>query len=243
MPQKTITYSPSSEGWTSFWSYFPDWMDGMNNTFYSWKDGSLYQHDTNATRNNFYGVQYDSEVTTLLNTDPTTVKMFKTLAVDSNEAWKAEISTDLNTGLIEADQFVDKEGHFFAYVRRLTGDQDYKAISSQGVGECLTYSTGVLTFAYNIDTSISIGDTLFYFDNGTNALVAIGAITALTNNSITVATVLSAPSPGDFIAYTKNSVAESYGARGYYAEVKLTNDSTSEVELFEISSNVFKSNP
>ena len=38
-------------------------------------------------------------------------------------------------------------------------------------------------------------------------------------------------------------LAESYGARGYYMETLLENDSTSEVELFAIFSEVFKSFP
>ena len=242
MSQKTITYSPSSQGWTSFWSYFPDWMTGLNNTFYTWSNGSLYKHNSNQTRNNFYGVQGQSELTTILNTEPTTVKMFKTLAVDSTSAWRAEITTDLNEGEIDQSLFIEKEGHFFAHIRRTYGDLDHKAISTQGIGECSAVDTGVITFSFNLDSSISIGDTLYYVDSNDN-LVEIGVITAKSTQSLTVGTVLNAPSPSDFIAYVKSSSVESYGARGYYAEVKLTNDSVGEVELFEVSSNVFKSNP
>lgn len=218
-------------------------MIGLNNTFYTWKDGSLYKHNSNQTRNNFYGVQGQSEVTPIMNVEPTTVKMFKTLSVDSNEAWNAEITTDLNTGEISADQFVNKEGHFFAHIRRLAGDQDHKAISTQGIGVCNTVSSGVITFGFNLDSSISIGDTAYYLDNSTNAIVEIGVITAKSTQSITIGSVVNPPAPSDFILYVKNSTAESYGARGYYAEIKLTNDSEDEVELFEISSSIFKSNP
>ena len=51
------------------------------------------------------------------------------------------------------------------------------------------------------------------------------------------------PADGDYVLYLKDAEAESYGARGYYMEVELENDSTSEVELFTISSEVFKSFP
>lgn len=243
--EKTITYSPSSEGWTSFWSYFPDLMRGMNNTFYTWKNGSLWEHDTNARRNSFYGVDNDSEVTTILNTDPTTIKMFKTIAIDSNEPWKAEITTDLGTGEIEADQFINKEGEFYAHIRRTSGDQDHRAISTQGIGSCNSVSSGVITFGFNLDSSISVGDVAYYLNDSVSpsVIVEIGVITAKSTQSITVGTVINPPSPSDFILYVKNSVAESFGTRGYYAEVKLTNRLTTEVELFQISSNVFQSNP
>jgi hypothetical protein len=41
----------------------------------------------------------------------------------------------------------------------------------------------------------------------------------------------------------KDAVAESYGARGYYMETTLTNTDTEAVELFAISSQIFKSYP
>ena len=54
----TLTYSQSSKGFPSFYSFYPDWMIGMNNYFYSFKGGNLYRHNVNETRNNYYGVQY-----------------------------------------------------------------------------------------------------------------------------------------------------------------------------------------
>ena len=46
-----------------------------------------------------------------------------------------------------------------------------------------------------------------------------------------------------FILFIKNAVAESHGARGYYLEFKLENDSTDPVELFSVGSSVMKSFP
>ena len=74
----TITYSIWSKGWTSFWSYAPDWMVGLNSSFYTFKDGSIWKHNTNSTRNNFYGTQYKSTITTIFNDEPSQMKVFKT---------------------------------------------------------------------------------------------------------------------------------------------------------------------
>jgi hypothetical protein len=43
--------------------------------------------------------------------------------------------------------------------------------------------------------------------------------------------------------YVKDSVAESYGTRGDFLTVTLTNASTDNVEIFEVGASVFKSFP
>jgi hypothetical protein len=53
-----------------------------------------------------------------------------------------------------------------------------------------------------------------------------------------------APTPpviGSYLIAAKNSTAESYGLRGVYMDVTLTNSETDHTELFSISSEVFKS--
>lgn len=241
MAEITVTYDPNSQGWTSFWSYNPDWMIGMNNVFYTWKNGSLYKHDTNATRNRFYGVDYPSTITTIFNEDPLDVKMFKTMAIESNEPWDVDLETDLNTGMIDKTYFLDKEGTWFAYIRRDPNTIDLQAISTQGIGQVDTYGSLTINFGFNIGTSISQGDKVYRVTAG--ALVLIGTVASHTDNSITLVSAAVTPAPGDMIVYVKDSTAESYGARGYYMQAKLTNNSTAAVEIFNVNVNTFKSNP
>lgn len=241
MADKTISYSPTGNGWSSFWSFIPDWMAGMNNTFYTWKNGSLYKHDSNQTRNQFYGVNYSSEITTIFNQEPTEIKMFKTISMESNDTWSLSAVTDLNSAVIDNDWFVEKEGGWFAYLRRNVGDSDHRAISTQGIGALSSYASLVLSFDFNIGTSISQGDVVYKISGG--ALVLVGTVASHDINSITLVSQISTPAPSDLIVYVKSSQAESFGARGAWMEVTISNSSTSEVEIFEISSNVFKSNP
>ena len=64
MPNYTLTYNSDSSslndntggGWPSFYSFFPDFMIGMNSFFYSFKQGNLYRHNTSAQRNTYYGI-------------------------------------------------------------------------------------------------------------------------------------------------------------------------------------------
>jgi hypothetical protein len=260
----TLTYNKNVEGWTSFFSYHPEMMIGMNGAFYSFKGGELYKHNTNVNRNTFYQDWWDrvdfpivpspnafepSRVTSVFNKEPLTIKNFKTIATYGNSPWSCSVITDLSTGEIDSTYFEEKEGNWFAYIRNLSGDDNLRLRSAQGVGSVnLVQSPGtaatVLNFTFNIGTIVSIGDLVYRNDAGT--IEFIGAITAFTNTSITINNtppLANAVSNGDYILYIKNSVAESYGARGYYMQYELENGSTDRVELFSVKSNVFKSYP
>lgn len=245
MPRRTVTYSKVSNGWNSFWSYQPDWMTEMNSVFYTFKNGELWKHNVNTTRNNFYGQQYLSSIRTIFNEDPLSVKMFNTLSLNSTHPWTADVYTNISAGAINYTYFVEKENQWFAYIRRFDDTIDVKALSTQGVGsadniDSTTPSAVVLDFLFRVDPSISVGDKLY--KNLSGNLILIGTIVNLSINSITVdTTVGSIPNTSDFLICVKNSQAESFGTRGYYMNVYLYNDSIEQVKMFAIGTSVFKS--
>lgn len=249
MANYTLTYSPMLEGWTSFHSYYPEWMTNMNNFLYTFKSGELWKHNTNTTRNSWYGALSDaSKITVVFNDSPSESKMFKTLACETDSPWKATITTDLNTGVMEASYFELKEGDYFTYIRRNPGTIDLKAMSTQGIGSAsavtlISAGNYRIDFAFNIGSTISIGDTIYIGSGG--GLTISGVVTSHNETSVTINMVVggTVPVAGNFIVFVKNAVAESYGARGYYMEVLLENTSSTAVELFAISSQVFKSYP
>lgn len=249
MANYTLTYSPMLEGWTSFHSYYPEWMTNMNNFLYTFKSGELWKHNTNATRNSWYGAASDaSKVTIVFNDAPSESKMFKTLACETDSPWKATITTDLNTGVMEASYFELKEGDYFTYIRRNPGTVDLKAMSTQGIGAAsvvtlISAGNYRIDFTFNIGSTISVGDTIYIGSGG--GLTISGIVTAHNATSVTINMVVggTVPVAGNFIVFVKNAVAESYGARGYYMEVLLENTSSAAVELFAISSQIFKSYP
>lgn len=239
---KTITYSTVSQGWNSFWSYEPDWMIELNNVFYTFKNGNIWRQNTNTTRNNFYDTQYSSKVKTIFNNNPLENKMFKSISINSNKPWSASIDTNLETSNTPSVYFVEKEGFWFSYIRRQDNTIAVKALSTQGVGNVLSVtSPNIINFSFNLDlSSISVGDKLY--KNNLGSLMYLGEITNLSPNNITIDTTFGGmPSAGDFIICVKNSQVESYGARGVYMNIELESDSTEELELFSISSTVFKS--
>lgn len=236
MPLSTITYSDNSGGWTSFWDYYPDWMIGLSNVFYSWKDGSLYQHNKTDTRCIFYGVQVSSIVKTIFNEDPFTTKMFKSVSLDSTSPWAATLNTDLDLGSIASTEYVEKEGTWFGYARALNSTSNtLNLLSTQGVGSISTVSGATATFGFNITTRLGVGDRL-YVNNS-----FIGTIVSATATTITITGGVFTGLAGGYVRIEKNSIAESYGLRGYYMDIELQITSQSEVELFSISSSLFKS--
>ena len=255
----TVTYSERSRGWTSFWSFFPDWMLGMNSTFYTWKDGNLYEHDSNIKRNVFYYdfesedednqyYHYDSTITTIFNQDPTVTKMFKTISLDSTETWSAQITTDLDLGDVLHSYYDEKEATLFAYIHnRYDTVIDPNSLSTQGIGEAVYVDsiTPFIEFAFQVPSNVSIGDKIYKINNSISTYLGVVSAyqSAYAIEYIPDVTSPPPPVPGDMIYIVKNNVAESFGVRGYYMEVELTNSSFNEVELFEVGSSAFKSYP
>jgi len=276
MPNYTLTYNRDSSslpkyggqgGWPSFYSFFPDFMIGMNSFFYSFKGGNLWRHNTNPQRNNYYGTFTASSITSVFNPIPTlSIKLFKTLSyesnttvVDTNEArWNCtSLLTDLtdgNPGSMLETYFQEKEGEWFSYIRTNEGTVNWQMRSANGIGACIAVSGAAnstkIVFATPIGSILNIGDTAYgatlAAGVATTEPFLIGEITAKLSTSITVdassggSTV---PTVGQFIMFIKNAVAESNGARGYFLQFTLENDSTDPVELFSVGSSVMKSYP
>lgn len=267
----TLSYSESSKGWPSFYSFIPEFMVGMNSYFYTFNGGNLFRHNTNVNRNEYYGVAGNlapSTITSVFNPEPTlSIKLFKTLSfeatttvIDNNEArWECtQLSTDLtdgNPGSMLETFFELKEGEWFSYIRTNAGTVNWQQRSANGVGVCINVSgpaiATLVTFATPIGSILNIGDsayaaTLTGAGVATTAPIFSGIITAKTATTITVDSspaAATAPTIGQFIMFIKNAVAESHGARGYYLEFKLENNSTDPVELFSVGSSVMKSYP
>jgi hypothetical protein len=245
----TLTYSETAQGWPSFYSFTPERMIGMNNHFYSFDEGKLYQHNSDAVgRNNFYGNQSQSSLTGVVNEAPSQVKKFKTFSLEGNAPWDCAVLTDLESGYIDKYWFSLKEGEYHAYIRRTDNDNSFESRSAQGIGSSISVDSSVttsilLTFSFDIGTMISIGDKLYSVIASVPTFV--GKITATTSTTITIdgTGATSLPIAGQFMMYIKNNIAESYGATGYYLRYTLTNESTSFVELYGVSSSLFKSYP
>lgn len=249
MPSNTLTYDEKVRGWTSFHSYIPDYMINLNNVFYTFKNGQLYRHNkTTGARNTFYGTSYNTEIELLSNAAPSEVKIYKTIEIEGNSGnWDVTILTDLDSGHIDKSSFTKTEdinntydeGFYSTHIRRNTADQvNTELLSVQGIGNLISLAGTTYTFG-GVPSSVSIGDVLYQAVGG--SYNQIGAITNKDGSTITVGTASVIPNISDFIFAAKNPIAESYGLKGYYASIRLVNNTTNAVELYAVNSEVSKS--
>ena len=133
VPEQTISYNEEVKGWVSFKSFIHDNALSLSSAYLTLQNGKLWQHDTNETRNNFYGLQHNSSITTILNTSPSLVKSFNTIDYEGSEGWIAEkIATNLDEGYI--NEFIKKEDKWFNYIKGLPGGFDTSGFNVQGLG-------------------------------------------------------------------------------------------------------------
>lgn len=257
----TLTYSEGVAGWVSFYSFYPDWIIGMNNYLYTFKGGNLYRHNVNNARNTFYGVFTPTRVQSVFNSIPLENKLFKTINLEGDAAWSAQLITDLQySGFINQSWFEKKEASYYAFIRN-NSIGEFALRSLNGIGNSLTVvgaGTGSAQINFSISPLISVGSIIsigdyVYFGHPTPLFA--GQVTAINvdlpngvnqiviNNAMT--NPVSNPLPGNvnFIFYVKNSVAESHGVLGHYCTFTIENDSNSKIELFAVESEVMKSYP
>lgn len=238
----TLTHSEDNKGWTSFWEYFPDWFLNLNSKFLTIKDGQLWlQHDEdNPIKNNFYGEQKKTTIKTIFNDAMAEDKIFKTLVQESNEKWRAILKTNLTEGEIKQSEFNTRESRQFSFIRGNEASGNLHGNTAQGIGVIISSATTSITYSI-IPDLISIGDILYQL-NGANQ-ETIGTIQNINRitNTITVSSIITTPVNGYYSFSLKNSRVEGEEMRGYYMEVTLENEDTTDGELFAISTNAVKS--
>jgi len=96
---KTLSFDEDVNGWTSFFSYKPNWGASLRNNTYTFYKGNIWQHYSNTSNwSNFYGVNNDSSVDLVLNPNVSTIKTFKTINYEGSDGWEMEyLYTDTDT--------------------------------------------------------------------------------------------------------------------------------------------------
>jgi len=163
----TASFSEDSKGWTSFKSWLQECGLSLNDKYFTFNSGNLYQHHSNEIRNNFYGINYNSTLCMLFNDAPSSVKSFSSLSYEGTQSrvwlnnsddqyynniaydgWYAsEITTDLESGFVP--EFIKKEGKWFNYIKGNKSNNltnlDVSQFSTQGIGRISAISSDVGT--------------------------------------------------------------------------------------------------
>ena len=128
--ETTFAFSKRRDAWTTRYSFTPTCYATCGDILMSSKDtddiNGVWRHDTNNTRNSFYGALHKTSMTLSSNDDPSAVKIFKSISLETNTPdWSAkfysnsEYAEDNNSQETEAfSAFKDKEGFKYMEVPR-----------------------------------------------------------------------------------------------------------------------------
>lgn len=122
---KGMMFSERDNRWKSAHNYTPEMFARMNNQLMSYKQGSLYLHETSNTYNTFYGVKYDSKIEPVFNKELTSVKHWQFLILLATNQWSVERIISEYRGLdaliqsrIPLDDFEKREDTYWAAIKR-----------------------------------------------------------------------------------------------------------------------------
>jgi len=264
MPLYTLTYDEGVQGWPSFYTFYPDWMIGMNNYFYTLYEGNLWRHNVNIERNVYYDEFSPSVMKSVFNELPLQNKIFKTMALESSDPWQLQTCfTDQQSGNFVASQwFEEKEGDYYAFLRApLSVPISTAALplrSVNGIGNSIAIDNAdptavVVSFSINplveISSIVSIGDDAYY--NEPTRIYAGEIIDVVRDypngdNYLVIDTTVNfaiTPNLNNYFFTAKNQTAESHGILGHYNVFILRNFNITPTELFATRSEVMKSFP
>ena len=116
---QTIAFSEEKKGWTTFYSFRPENMVMTAGNLITFSEGKLYIHDS-TSYNQFYGVDYDTEVTVVFNENPSNQKFFIEVRVDATDIFSCPDITNSKgqTSELSVDDFEEWEGVYYAALLR-----------------------------------------------------------------------------------------------------------------------------
>jgi len=81
---QTLSFDESVLGWTSKFGYGPRFIVSVGANMFSYNKCNVYQHHLGTT---WYGVNFQSNVSIVLNSNPSLIKNFKTLNYEGTDGW------------------------------------------------------------------------------------------------------------------------------------------------------------
>ena len=184
---KTVSYDEGVQGWTSFFSFKPSFMFSLTSTFFSTNAGKLYSHYGSSAYGRFYDAPnniFPSDVTVVLNSSPSTVKVFKTVNYEGNNDWTVSniVASSGDIALVPISKYslpsnlTDLESEMFSNKFKRKENKYFANIinnSPATKGEILwgPSVTGIKgffsTFKFNLDNSINQKRELFAVSSDT----------------------------------------------------------------------------
>ena len=153
---KTISYNEVIKKWTSFYSYIPEFYGRINDQFLTYKNGKLYKQNSpdKENFNTFYGLRYNSDIEFPFNIDPSSVKTYNAISLESDTKLLTSMSTNMGQYNNSYDSVISTDIGY----RKIDGvvsTQNSSLYCLYGSSDCNFYkdlSPGDLIKVYNNDS-------------------------------------------------------------------------------------------
>ena len=111
LTSKTISFNDNIKKWTSFYSYKPEFYGRINRQFLTYKSGRLYKQNSadSSNFNTFYGIRYNSNIEFSFNSDPSSVKSYNAISLESDTKLLTDVSTNMGQYNNSYDSVVSTE--------------------------------------------------------------------------------------------------------------------------------------
>lgn len=243
----TVGYSISDKRWISRYDFQPSNYATIDNKMLSgfkYDDTThyLFNSHSGTTRNQFYGTSYPSSVKVVSKISPSQPKVFNALSYEgSSGSWSVAdegINTNLNQNSKGAVIFTEKEGSYYAQFPKAKSD-NYVHIG-EGVsndGSTITLSNMPRINRLGVR---AVGLPVYWEINGTYTQISTANSISGYSQADGTITIVVAPDYTDFVGrdiYVKIDNDED-SMRGHWAEIELSNSSTSAHELYCVNTHI-----
>jgi hypothetical protein len=235
---QTIAWSPTKTFWLTFYSFTPELYANLHNRFFSFVNGQMHRHNVNATYNNFYGSQYNSELTVVSKLNPSMIKVFDSLSLEGDAPWAAVVSnSNQETSEITTAFYDEREGMYYTVIPKDSTASSTTNTSHRVVlGQVASVDGTKITFTSKVSgLPFGLGDTLFKLESSSETNLSLTISSVSGRKEITANTTVTGVAVGDTIMAVSNDDINGDKIRDYYAQIKLTNTATNAVELYAVN--------
>jgi len=115
----TLSFDENAQGWTSFYSYQPIFINSLKNKFYTFIDDKIYEHyaDVGSNHCKFYGrtTPDEASVELIFNPNPSVKKNFNTISYEGDNGWEVESIISSKQGVDNGVQYQDTASPIKSY--------------------------------------------------------------------------------------------------------------------------------
>lgn len=261
-------YNEASKRWTSLYEFSnssgdePTLFENIGNRLVSalyttvsggGEDYFVHEHTEDAIRSRFYGSQKTALVETVVNPNPSMSKVFNAVSFEGNsDTWDAVITTsDQNTDITSWEE---RERSYFALMPRdkSSNSTSHKIAIAATASEDTTNNASVINFTSKVGRiGLPIGCHFYNATQGryvtTNGQAdgvkvtlagAAGKVITIDQSFLSGGVV----EDGDRLYAILDQATYGDAIRDYFCKIKLSSNSTSDLELFAINTHFDRSN-